>query len=247
MLNIIDKNTDTKTVNFEEGTVILIDKPLEWTSFDVVNKIRFKLKYALGIKKIKVGHAGTLDPLASGLLILCTGKMTKQIESLQGLPKVYSGTITIGATTPTYDAEVEPTDFFPLDHIDQVLIQEVSQRFIGEIEQIPPIYSAVKVKGKSAYSLARIGVDVELKSRKIEISKFSILDFNLPTLPFICGCSKGTYIRSLAHDFGKALGSGAYLTALRREAIGDYKVENALTLDEALIWIESATSSKIIV
>lgn len=243
VLNMIDRNLGETPLNFEEGVVILIDKPLEWTSFDVVNKIRFKLKYALGVKKIKVGHAGTLDPLASGLLIICTGKMTKQIDQLQGLPKVYSGTITLGATTPTYDAEVEPTEFFPTKHINPTLIKEVSQHFVGAIEQIPPIFSAVKIKGKSAYTLARRGVEVELKSRLIEITKFDILDFNLPILPFICACSKGTYIRSLAHDFGKALDSGAYLSSLRRESIGAYNVSDALTLEEALGMIEKVTAA----
>lgn len=239
---IIHKRYASPSCDFEQGVVLLIDKPLEWTSFDVVNKLRFKIKHGLGIKKIKVGHAGTLDPLATGLLIICTGKLTKSIDELQGLHKEYSGTIRIGATTPTYDGEVEPTDFFAFDHVDQALIDQTRQQFLGTIEQIPPIYSAVKVKGQSAYTLARRGQDVALKPRTIEITRFDILDYTLPELPFICGCSKGTYIRSLAHDFGKAMNSGAYLSSLRREAIGEYRVEDAMTMDEALNFIEAMTT-----
>lgn len=240
--SIVDKEYLDQKVDFESGAVLLIDKPLEWTSFDVVNKLRFKIKHGLGIKKIKVGHAGTLDPLATGLLLICTGKLTKEIDKLQGLPKKYSGTITLGAVTPTYDSEVEPTEFFPIDHINQELIEQVRQQFIGMIEQVPPIYSAVKIEGKSAYTLARRGEEVTLKSRNVEISRFDISEFEMPILPFICDCSKGTYIRSLANDFGKALDSGAFLSSLRRDAIGDYKVDKALSIEEAIDFIEKSTS-----
>lgn len=242
--NIVDKNSINNTVDFESGSVILVDKPLHWTSFDVVNKLRFKIKHGLGIRKIKVGHAGTLDPLATGLLIVCTGKKTKDIDQLQGLHKKYSGTITLGATTPTYDAEVEPTAFFPTDHITPDNIVKAKNLFIGEVDQIPPVYSAVKIKGKSAYSLARRGVDVELKPRRIEIMDFAVETSSFPVLSFECTCSKGTYIRSLAHDFGQSLNSGAYLSSLRREAIGDYDVVNALSMDEALAYIDKVTEAK---
>ncbi len=239
---IVDRHFSGVSCDFQSGAVMLIDKPLEWTSFDVVNKLRFKLKHGLGIKKIKVGHAGTLDPLATGLLIVCTGKLTKSIDEFQGMPKVYSGTIFIGKSTPTYDAESIPDDSFPTAHISENLIKEVSKKFLGDIEQMPPIYSAIKVNGTSAYSLARRGKDVELKPRNVNITQFDILDYVMPNLPFICACSKGTYIRSLAHDFGISLNSGAYLSSLRRDAIGPYRVENAMSLDEALEFIERMTT-----
>ena len=238
---IVDRHYSGVSCDFQSGVAMLIDKPLEWTSFDVVNKLRFKLKHGLGIKKIKVGHAGTLDPLATGLLIVCTGKLTKSIDVLQGMPKAYSGTIFIGKSTATYDAESIPEASFPIAHIDEELIMDVSKQFVGVIEQMPPVYSAIKINGTAAYSLARRGKDVELKPRNVEITRFDILDCTMPELPFICVCSKGTYIRSLAHDFGKALGSGAYLSSLRRDAIGSYRVENAMSLDEAVGFIERMT------
>ncbi len=205
-----------------KGEIILIDKPLGWTSFQAVKKVKWLLKAK------KVGHAGTLDPLATGLLILCTEKKTKEIESIQAQEKEYTGTITVGATTPSYDMETEPNQVFPIEHITQELIQNTIPQFIGDITQIPPLFSAIKVDGKRAYTLARSGSDHELKSRIIHIREFEITRVELPEIDFRVCCSKGTYIRSLAFDFGKALGSGAYLSALRRTKIGPYSVENAV-------------------
>lgn len=208
-----------------EGHVIMVDKPLEWTSFDVVKK----LKYALNIKK--VGHAGTLDPLATGLLILCTGKKTKEIEKFQSQEKEYEGTLVIGQTTPSYDLETEPTQPVDISGITEKDINEATRNFIGTIEQVPPIFSAVKVAGKRAYSHARKGNKVEIKSRKVRITTFDILDINLPEIRFKVNCSKGTYIRSLVNDYGEALGVGAYLSQLRRTKIGQYSVDDALTIE----------------
>ena len=205
-----------------KGEILLIDKPYGWSSFQAVKKVKWLLKAK------KVGHAGTLDPLATGLLILCTEKKTKEIESIQGQEKEYTGTITVGATTPSYDMETEPNQTFPFDHITLELINETLPKFIGDISQIPPLFSAIKVDGKRAYTLARQGSDHELKSRIINIREFEITRFELPEIDFRVCCSKGTYIRSLAFDFGKALGSGAYLSALRRTKIGNYSVENAI-------------------
>ena len=211
----------------QEGKVFLIDKPLDWTSFDVVNKIRWNIRKAYHLKKIKVGHAGTLDPKATGLLIICTGKFTKRIDEIQAESKVYSGTIKLGVTTPTYDTESEETETFPINHISEELIHETTQKFIGEIEQFPPVHSAVKQDGKRLYELARAVKEVELKSRQIKIYDFRITKIELPFLEFEVHCGKGTYIRSLANDFGKALNSGGYLTELRRTKIGEFSVENA--------------------
>jgi len=205
-----------------KGEILLIDKPYGWSSFQAVKKVKWLLKAK------KVGHAGTLDPLATGLLILCTEKKTKEIESIQGQEKEYTGTITVGATTPSYDMETEPNQTFPFDHITMELINETLPKFIGDISQIPPLFSAIKVDGKRAYTLARQGSDHELKSRIINIREFEITRFELPEIDFRVCCSTGTYIRSLAFDFGKALGSGAYLSALRRTKIGNYSVENAI-------------------
>lgn len=210
-----------------EGKVFLIDKPLEWTSFDVVNKIRWNIRKTYNLKKIKVGHAGTLDPKATGLLVICTGKFTKKIESIQADSKVYTGQIKLGVTTPTYDTESEENQFFPIDHITQKMIEQLAQSFIGEIQQYPPIHSALKIGGKRMYELARAGVEVEVKPRKIFIHDFKINKIELPFVDFEVHCSKGTYIRSIAYDFGKALNSGGYLTKLRRTKIGVYSVENA--------------------
>ncbi len=201
-----------------QGEILLIDKPYGWTSFQAVKKVKWLLKAK------KVGHAGTLDPLATGLLILCTEKKTKEIESIQAQEKEYTGTITVGATTPSYDMETEPNEHFPFDHINQELIDKTLPQFIGDITQIPPLFSAIKVDGKRAYTLARQGSDHELKSRIIHIREFEITRLELPEIDFRVSCSKGTYIRSLAFDFGKALGSGAYLSALRRTKIGNYSV-----------------------
>ena len=215
-----------KDYSSPEGHVLLVDKPLDWTSFDVVKK----LKYALNLKK--VGHAGTLDPLASGLLILCTGKKTKQIEKFQNQAKEYEGTLVIGQTTPSYDLETEPTAAVDISHITKQQVNEATFSFIGEVEQTPPIYSAVKVDGKRAYLHARKGNDIKLRSRVVEIAKFEILSIDLPQVKFLVSCSKGTYIRSLVNDFGNKLGVGAYLSQLRRTKIGDYNVTDAYTIEE---------------
>lgn len=236
---ILTKNHLPSLTDINEGIVILIDKPHGWTSFDVVNKLRFKIKHSLKLKKIKVGHAGTLDPLASGLLIVCCGKATKSIGQLQNLDKSYSGTMHLGASTPSYDAESEPDHYYPTDHIDSSLIHSVVPEFTGPQMQVPPLFSAIKVNGKKGYELARRGSDISLDARSVMIHSFDIDAINLPVIHFIVSCSKGTYIRSLAHDFGKALGSGAYLSSLRRESIDQFHVKDALTVAEALDYIGS--------
>ena len=214
---------------FQEGQILLIDKPLKWSSFQAVNKIKYTLIKNLDLpKKFKIGHAGTLDPLASGLLIICTGKFTKRISELQGQIKEYTGTITVGATTPSYDLETEIDRTFPTEHITKELIEKARVQFIGEINQFPPIFSAIKKDGKRLYEHARAGEEVEIQSRKIEIIEFEITRIDLPEIDFRVVCSKGTYIRSLAFDFGKALNSGAHLTSLRRTKIGDYSVNDAI-------------------
>ena len=234
-------NSTLKSYNFKEGEVLLVDKPLNWTSFQVVNKLRWKIKHKIGVKKIKVGHAGTLDPLASGLLIICTGKNTKKIDEFMGLEKTYSGTITLGATRPSFDMETEIDKTFDIAHINEQLIIKTAKDFIGDYDQMPPIFSAKKVDGKKAYDLARAGKDVVLKTKRINISKFDITNINGNLVDFVISCSKGTYIRSIAHDFGKALGSGAYLSALRREKIGTFSVNNALDVEQWLKEIEDCT------
>jgi tRNA pseudouridine55 synthase len=211
---------------FEEGRVILIDKPLHWTSFDVVRKIRNLIK----IKK--VGHAGTLDPLATGLLIVCTGKFTKKINQFMAQEKEYTGQITLGAVTPTYDLESDPRDFKSIDGITPKLIAEAAQNFIGEILQTPPIHSAIKQKGKPVYLQARKGIDVIIEPRKISIKSFEITAIEMPVVSFKVVCSTGTYIRSLANDFGAALGCGGYLSELRRTRIGNFKAEDAMSIIE---------------
>lgn len=213
---------------YKEGKVLLIDKPLNWTSFQVVNKIRWLIKQQFEIKKIKVGHAGTLDPLATGLLILCTGKFTKSIETYQAQVKEYTGTITLGATTPSYDLESEVDQIFDISGITIEAILQNTQHFIGEIQQQPPIFSALKKDGKRLYEYAREGEHVEIPKRTITINEFEITNINLPNVDFRVVCSKGTYIRSLAHDFGQMLNNGAYLSSLRRTKIGDFSVENAV-------------------
>ncbi len=218
--------------NFLEGELLLIDKPIEWTSFDVVNHLRVFIRKQVGIQKLKVGHAGTLDPLATGLLIVCTGKMTKQIQFLQDHDKVYTGTMRLGMTTPSYDLETEADAYFPVEHIKPEDIEKLGLQFLGEQEQLPPIYSAVKIDGKRAFKYARKQQDVELKTRKITISKFELDMSAFPDIHFEVHCSKGTYIRSLAHDFGQKLGSGATLTALKRIQSGPYSLDDALSLDE---------------
>ena len=214
--------------DFLDGQVLLIDKPAGWSSFQAVNSIKWAIRKKFNLKKIKVGHAGTLDPLATGLLLICTGKYTKKIQELQGQLKEYTGTITLGATRPSYDLETEIDATFPIDHITTDHIKKATKRFLGEIEQQPPIFSALKKDGKRLYEYAREGTHVELPSRTIEIFRFDITSVEMPNIQFRVVCSKGTYIRSLAHDFGKALSSGGYLSALRRTKIGDYNVDNAL-------------------
>ena len=219
-------------LDFQTGEMILIDKELNWTSFDVVSKLRNSIKKKLNIKKIKVGHAGTLDPLATGLLIICTGKMTKRINEFSGLNKTYVGKMTIGSTTPSYDLETKPNVYYPTEHINKNLIIETAKKFVGKIDQKPPVFSAVKKNGVRLYKLARKGVKVEVEKREIIIHDFLIRAINFPEVEFSLTCSKGTYIRSLAHDFGKELGSGAHLSELRRTSIGDYSVDKSTKLME---------------
>lgn len=216
--------------DFQNGQILLIDKPLHWTSFQAVNKMKWILKSKLGLKKIKIGHAGTLDPLATGLLLVCTGKFTKRIEELQGQAKEYTGTFFLGATTPSYDLETEIDQTFPVSHIDEALIASTIPQFLGEIDQKPPIFSAIKKDGVRLYDHARAGETVEIAFRKTTIHEFEITRVALPEVDFRVVCSKGTYIRSLAFDFGKALHSGAHLIALRRTKIGNYDVENAMDI-----------------
>ena len=211
-------------MDFEKGEVLLFDKPLKWTSFDLVRKVR-------GLIRIKkVGHAGTLDPLATGLMIICTGKMTKQIDTFQAQIKEYTGTFKLGATTPCYDMEQPEDATFPTEHISEQMIREMVNQFTGVISQLPPPHSAVKVDGKRAYELARKGKEVVMKPREVTIEAFEITGINMPEVSFRIVCSKGTYIRSIAHDFGRALGSGAYLTSLCRTRIGEFRLENAMQL-----------------
>lgn len=215
--------------DFLNGQILLIDKPLEWSSFQAVNALKWGIRKKFELKKFKIGHAGTLDPLATGLLIICTGKFTKKIPELQGQVKEYTGSFTLGGTTPSFDMETEVDQAFPTDHITEELIQTATKQFIGEIEQVPPVFSALKKDGKRLYEFAREGIEVEIKSRKIEIFEFEITQIKMPKIHFRVVCSKGTYIRSLAHDFGKSLQSGAYLSELRRTKIGDFNVINAVT------------------
>jgi tRNA pseudouridine55 synthase len=219
--------------DFLNGQVILVDKPLHWSSFQAVNKLKYLLKRKFNLpKKFKIGHAGTLDPLASGLLIICTGKFTKQITEIQAQAKEYTGTFFIGATTPSYDLETEIDARFDIDHISDQTIEEARLQFLGEIDQIPPVFSAIKKDGKRLYEHARAGETVEIASRKTRIYEFELKRVALPEIDFRVVCSKGTYIRSLAFDFGKALQSGAHLTALRRTKIGNYAVVNASTIPD---------------
>lgn len=219
--------------DFLEGQIILIDKPLTWSSFQAVNKLKYILKRKFDLpKKFKIGHAGTLDPLATGLLIICTGKFTKKISEIQAQAKEYTGTISVGATTPSYDLETEVNATFPTQHISEALILETTQQFIGEIDQKPPVFSAIKKDGKRLYEHARAGEEIEIASRKTTIYEFEITRIALPEIDFRVKCSKGTYIRSLAFDFGNALNSGGHLTALRRTKIGNYSVVNGVLPEE---------------
>ncbi len=217
--------------DYKNGQLLLIDKPLEWTSFQVVNKLRWHIRKTFQIKKIKVGHAGTLDPLATGLLIICTGKKTKQIEQYQAQVKTYTGTLVLGSTTPSYDLETEIDTTYPITHITEDLIHQTTEKFTGTIEQYPPVFSALKKDGKRLYEFAREGKEVEISARKIVIDFFNITAINGLEVDFEIQCSKGTYIRSLAHDFGKALSSGAHLSALRRTKIGNFSVDHAISVD----------------
>ena len=221
-----------------EGELLLIDKPLNWTSFQVVNKIRWELKNKFGIKKLKVGHAGTLDPLATGLLLVCTGKMTKKISEIQALVKEYTGTFTMGATTPSYDLETPIDGTFPIDHLDDNALKEVINQFTGAVDQYPPVFSAIKKDGRRLYEYARKGEEIKINSRQVEISVFELTEIKLPTIDFYVKCSKGTYIRSLANDYGKALGSGAHLSSLRRTAIGLHRIEDAYTIEQIIVELE---------
>lgn len=225
--------------DYLSGQVLLIDKPLHWTSFQVVNKLRWEIRQTFKLKKIKVGHAGTLDPLATGLLIICTGKMTKEIDTFQGQIKEYTGTLALGATTPSFDLETEINETFSTNHITEDLIKETTKQFIGDIQQFPPVFSALKKDGKRLYEFARAGEDVEINSRAVSIQEFEITKIDGLNINFRVICSKGTYIRSLANDFGKALQSGAHLSALRRTKIGDFQVVNSLSIED---FIKNLTS-----
>jgi tRNA pseudouridine55 synthase len=218
-------------IDFNEGAVLLFDKPLDWTSFDLVNKVRWMLCKKLKIKKLKVGHAGTLDPKATGLVIICTGKATKTIESLQTENKEYIATLKLGATTPSFDLEKNEDYTFPVDHVTRELIEEKLKGFIGEIDQVPPIFSAIKIDGKRAFDFARKGKELELEARKIVINTIEIMRFELPILELRINCGKGTYIRSLARDLGESLGCGAYLTGLIRTRSGSNQLENAWSIE----------------
>ena len=224
-----------------KGEVFYLDKPLGWTSFDVVKRIRGKLHHRLGIKKLKVGHAGTLDPLATGVLIVCTGKMTKQIDELQAHVKEYVAEITLGATTPSFDLETPIDATYPTEHITREQVEQVlRQQFVGSIKQVPPSYSACKVDGHRAYKMARKGKEVELKAKELVIDEIELLSCSMPRIEIRVVCSKGTYIRALARDIGQALGSGAHLTALRRTRVGGVRVDDCLQVPDMLDLLEEA-------
>ena len=218
--------------DYKNGQVLLIDKPLNWTSFQVVNKIRWLIKNSYSIKKIKVGHAGTLDPLATGLLIICTGKMTKEISKFQSQTKTYTGTFLLGSTTPSYDLETESDSSYPIEHITKELINDATNHFTGKINQKPPIFSAIKKDGKRLYESARLGEKVKIDYREVEIFDLDILKIDIPYVDFEVSCSKGTYIRSLAYDFGKKLNSGGTLVKLRRTKIGEYSINKSMTIED---------------
>ncbi len=233
-------------MNFKEGEVLYFDKPLKWTSFAVVNKIRYHICRKLGVKKIKVGHAGTLDPLATGVMIICTGKATKRIEEFQYHTKEYIATLQLGATTPSFDLEKEIDATYPTEHITRELVEEALQRFIGRIKQIPPVFSACKVDGKRAYDLARKGEDVELKAKTLIIDEIELLECNLPEIKIRVVCSKGTYIRALARDIGEALNSGAHLTGLIRTRVGDVRLEDCLSVESFPEWLDQQEIEEVI-
>ena len=230
-MNILQKNKPIQAEDLREGSALVIDKPLTWTSFDVVNKVRYTIKHALQVKKIKVGHAGTLDPLATGVLVLCTGKMTKQIDTIMAEDKVYSGRIKLGFTTPSYDGETAEEFVSDVMHLQELDIHLAAKTFIGDIQQFPPMFSAIKKDGQKLYDLARKGLEVKMESRPVRIQEFEIVSIDLPHVDFRVVCSKGTYVRSLAHDLGAHLNVGAYLTGLRRDASGEYRVDDAWDLE----------------
>jgi tRNA pseudouridine55 synthase len=230
-------SSEKKSV-FEEGQVLLFDKPLYWTSFDLVNKVRIMIRSSLGIKKIKVGHAGTLDPLASGLMIICTGKSTKKIDEFRDLDKEYVASIHLGATTPSFDLETETDKHYPTEHINEELVRKTLNCFLGEQKQMPPMYSAKQIDGKRAYEFARKGIDKELTAVTVFFREIELLSYEMPVLKIRMVCSKGTYIRSFARDLGDALNSGGHLSALERTAIGMYKVSSAYTLDKFQEYVE---------
>ncbi|MDP4291117.1 MAG: tRNA pseudouridine(55) synthase TruB [Bacteroidota bacterium] len=223
-----------KNFNFAEGEVLLIDKPYKWTSFDVISKLRSHIRGRLGLRKLKVGHAGTLDPLATGLVVVCTGKYTKRINEFQDAIKEYTGTICLGATTPSFDLEKEIDQRYDISHLNDQMIRDAALRFIGEMDQMPPQFSAKKINGKRAYEYARKDQEIELETRKITISEFEITGIHLPEIDFRIVCSKGTYIRAIARDFGEALNCGGHLTALRRTRNGQMNIEEAQTLDQVM-------------
>lgn len=229
---------------FTEGCLLLVDKPKGWTSFDVVNKVRWAIRKHLGIKKIKVGHAGTLDPMATGMLNICTGKWTKRLQELQGMDKTYTGTITLGGTTASYDAEEPVDEIFPTEHITEAMILDAAASLTGDLQQLPPMFSAIKVDGQPLYKKARKGIMVEVKPRPVTVHEFRITRVALPEVDFVISCSKGTYIRSLAYDMGKELDSGGYLTALRRTVVGPYTEAEMWDLEKLLEEIPPAEGKK---
>ena len=226
-------------MNFKDGAIICVNKPYGWTSFGVVNKVRYFVCRKQGVKKLKVGHAGTLDPLATGVMILCTGRATKRIEEFQAHTKEYVATLRLGATTPSFDLEKEIDATYPTDHITRELVEETLRQFVGSIEQVPPAFSACKVDGKRAYDLARKGHEVELKPKTLVIDEIELLACELPDIRIRVVCSKGTYIRALARDIGIALHSGAHLTALERTRVGDVRLEDCLALDQVEAWVDA--------
>ncbi|NNE55833.1 MAG: tRNA pseudouridine(55) synthase TruB [Flavobacteriales bacterium] len=232
-------NTFSGAEDFKDGVLLIVDKPYEWTSFDVVNKLRYAIRKQFGWKKIKVGHAGTLDPLATGVLVICVGRATKQINELMAQEKEYTGTITLGATTPSYDLETEVDQTFPTDHITEEILEKARQSFLGTISQTPPIFSAKKIDGKRAYKAARAGQEVKMRSVEVDIQRFDLTRVELPEVDFDLKCSKGTYVRSIAFDFGQKLDSGAHLSTLRRTASGPFSIDQAKTVEELVGLIEN--------
>jgi len=223
---------------FEEGRILIFDKPAHWTSFDLVNKIRIMIRAAFGLRKIKVGHAGTLDPLATGLMIICTGPSTRRIEEFMGFEKEYTATIELGATTPSFDLETEIDDHFPVNHITEEMVTEMLKKFTGEQLQVPPLFSAKFIDGKRAYKFARKGQDIELEPVKVNIREIELLSFSQSRISIRMVCGKGTYIRAFARDLGKSLNSGAYISELRRTATGPYKIEEAMDLEKFRLFLE---------